>query len=213
MSWTRLDDAWTDMPELAVLDLAARWHYLAMIQFCSRTERIDGVMKRADARRCSDVDDPEAALAVLRSTGLLLELPGNDVKVVRIDDHIPPPSVRQASKAAKLRKRRERAHKAGDHSTCLPENCDQAPVSRPDEAVTAEVTGEVTRDIGSGRDGTGRDVTGIDVSDVTEAVSVQWEPARVPGSGLPGQVLADAEGACPECGADECTGECLDAIR
>lgn len=204
MTWTRLDDAWTDMPELAALDLAARWHYLAMIQFCSRTERINGVMKRADARRCSDVDDPEAALAVLRSAGLVLEHPGNDVKVVRIADHIPPPSVRKASEAAKLRKRRERAHRAGDHSSCLPGNCDRAPDSRPDEAVKREVTSDVTRDIGTGRDG-----TGPDVSDVTEVNPWAGLPVRKPGS----PALSGDGVACPGCGDVACVGECLDGVR
>lgn len=208
MSWTRLDDAWTDMPELAVLDLAARWHYLALIQFCSRTERIDGVMKRADARRCSDVDDPGTALAALLSAGLLAALPGNDVKVVRIADHIPPPSVRKASEAAKLRKRRERAHKAGDHSSCLPENCDQAPGSPPVDPVTGEVTVDVTRDIGTGRDGTGQDM-----GDVTEVDPWADLPVRRPGSPAPVEGLDDDGPACPECGDTACVGECLDAVR
>lgn len=43
------------------LSPAARWDYLALIQRCSRLHIRDGVMRRVDARRASDVDNPEAA--------------------------------------------------------------------------------------------------------------------------------------------------------
>lgn len=148
MSWTRLDDTWTDSTVLADLDFADRWHYLAMIQFCSRTEKVDGVLRVVDARRCSDHPDPNQAVRNLADVGLV-EIRQHDVKLNLIDDHLPPPSVRNRKDAQNQRKTRSRAHQAGDHSHCIPENCDRAP--------KREVTSDVTRDPGTGQDGTGRD--------------------------------------------------------
>lgn len=138
MSWTRLDDAWTDQAAFDGVPHDARWHYLALIQWCSRTGRYDGVVRASDARRCSDVDDPGAALAALAARGLVEQL-DDAVRVVRIAEHVPPPHLRdEARKSAQAeRKRRERAHRRGDHSGCRPDRCPQA----------------VTRDVGTGRDG------------------------------------------------------------
>lgn len=152
MTWTRLDDTWTDLPELADLPHDVRWHYLCMIQFCSRTKRYDGILKTADARRCSDVDDPVGAMSTLFGADLIHPLPEGQIKVGRIEDHIPPPSVREASEKTAIRMRRSRAHKNGDHSLCLPDNCKHLSV----DSHTGEVTGSVTRNTRTGQDGTGR---------------------------------------------------------
>lgn len=164
MTWTRLDDTWTDDQVLAELSFADRWHYLAMIQFCSRTKKYDGILRPADARRCSDHPEPGAALSNLEAVGLVINV-GNGYKLPLIDDHIPPPSVREASEKSKVRMRRMRQHKEGNHADCLPKHCDQAPT-------TGEVTGDVTRNTGTGQDGTGR---ASDVEEVQE-VGVQEVP-------------------------------------
>lgn len=153
MTWTRLDDTWTDLPELASLNFDVRWHYLAMIQFCSRTGRYDGVLKMSDARRCSDVEDPAQAINTLVTKELVALLSDNKVKVGRIEEHIPPPSVRENSSKTKVRMQRHRKHKNGDHSECLTEHCDQVSVNTS----TGEVTGVVTRNTGTGQDRTGQD--------------------------------------------------------
>ena len=142
MTWTRLDDQWTERPDLATLDHATRWHYLSMIVFCSRTGRLDGVLRLADARRCSDVDDPDQAHRYLIAVGLV-EQRGGLLAIPAIHEHVPPPSVRNKAEQDKMRKRRQRAHKADDHSLCIPGHCPNA-----------AVTGDVTRDM---RDGTGQD--------------------------------------------------------
>lgn len=159
MTWTRLDDTWTDLPELADLPHAERWHYLCMIQFCSRTLRYDGVLKVADARRCSDLDDPDIALDHLAAVGLVVRQADGRVKVVRIDEHIPPPSVRENAERSKVRMQRMRAHKNGDHSLCLPDKCEHVAVDQTTGEVTttdAPVTAPVTRNTGTGQDGTGQ---------------------------------------------------------
>lgn len=182
MTWTRLDDTWTDSSQLADLDLASRWHYLCMIQFCSRTKRYDGVLKVADARRCSDVEDPSGAMATLSGAGLLTTPQTGAVKVAHIDEHIPPPSVRNASDGAKVRKQRERAHKNGDHSTCLPDHCKHVHVDEQTGVVTGDVTTNVTRDTRTGQDGTGQ-LSGQEVSSLTsdeQAAEDAWfNPAPV----------------------------------
>lgn len=172
MTWTRLDDTWTDLPELAELPLEARWHYLCMIQFCSRTKRYDGVLKVADARRCSDVDDPVAAMALLTTAGLLSNGQPGHVKVQRIEDHIPPPSVRDASEKTKVRMARSRRHKNGDHSECLPGNCPH--VSINEKTGEVQVTRDVTRNTRTGQDRTGRVQGGTSFSPSQELGDDGW---------------------------------------
>ena len=40
VTWTKLDDLWCERRELAAINFADRWHYLAMIQFCSRADPV-----------------------------------------------------------------------------------------------------------------------------------------------------------------------------
>jgi len=149
VTWTRLDDTWVDSPLFESLPYETRWHYLAMLQFCSRTSRYDGIVRGSDARRCSDVPDPVAALMTLTAAGLLVT-DERGYRLPFIDQHVPPPYMRDEARkqSQRLRKRRERMHKLGDHALCDPEHC-------PGNAL---VTGDVTRDTGTGRDGTGREV-------------------------------------------------------
>lgn len=149
MTWTRLSDNWTERADLGHLSHADRWHYLSLIVLCSRSGALDGRLRLVDARRASDHEDPGAALSRLLDLGLI-EMTGTGVRVLEIDDHVPPPSVREASEKAKYRMRRSRAHKEGNHSMCLPKYCDEAPAS-------GDVTSDVTRNTGTGRDGTGQD--------------------------------------------------------
>lgn len=150
MTWTRLDDGWTDRPIFEQLPYDVRWHYLSLVQFCSRTSRYDGEVRAADARRCSDVPDPVAALQALIDVGLVVAAEGC-YRLPFIDEHIPPPSVREASEKAKVRMQRMRKHKNGDHSECLPEHCQNAEPPEPKPPVTQDVT----RNTGTGQDGTG----------------------------------------------------------
>lgn len=103
------------------LDINCRWHYLMMIQFCSRGKRYNGVMPLAEAEMCSTASGKPTILAKLMSAGLVEAIDDDMVKVVRIDDHVPPPSVREASAATAVRVARHRKHKNGDHSECLPD--------------------------------------------------------------------------------------------
>lgn len=145
MSWTRLDDGWTDRAALADLSFEDRWHYLALIQHCSRTNKLDGVVRRIDALRCSDHPNPASAMANLDAAGLVTSAAGDGFVVIAIEEHVPPPSVRRNTEQSKLRMRRKRAHDSGDHSQCK------------SDAECVTVTPGVTRNVGTGRDRTGRD--------------------------------------------------------
>jgi hypothetical protein len=194
MSWTKLDDLWTENQALADLSFAVRWHYLAMIQFCSRAELYNGVMRQVDARRCSDHPDPDEAVRQLINAGFL-ERMGDKIRLLRIEDHVPDSSIRKKTEQAKLRKRRERAHKAGDHSMCTPGHCpdappatdamsrSSAPSSRGSHAdVTRDVTPNVTRDVGTGQDGTGRalDEDTSTTSAEHADTAFGWDVAEIP---------------------------------
>lgn len=144
MTWTRLDDSWTDDPIVNELPFEDRWHYLALVQFCSRTRKYDGLIRAVDAYRCSDHPDPHGAIRRMAAL-CLVTIQGANVMVNRIDEHIPPPSVRKNSERSKVRMRRSRLHKSGDHSQCLPSNCEAV------KALAPSVTADVTRNAGSGQ--------------------------------------------------------------
>lgn len=130
MSWTRLDDGWVDQKTLADLPIETRWHYLCMIQFCSRTRRYDGYIRSVDARRCSDVEDPERAIRALIESGLIRPAEGGYTVDRMEEDHAPPPWVRKKAENDKQAQRRSRAHRAGDHSICLPQSCKSVDIQK-----------------------------------------------------------------------------------
>jgi hypothetical protein len=164
MSWTRLDDGWTDDPIINQLPFPDRWHYLAMIQFCSRTKTFDGTMRAIDANRCSDHPDVPGALKIMAALGLVT-IDGGTVHLNRLDEHIPPPSVRNAAATSRVRKQRSRKHLTGDHSECLSSYCEQA---------TPLVTPPVTRDAGT---------QNLDDEDADGLRPVEPWPGDEPGTG------------------------------
>lgn len=199
MSWTRLSDEWTERRIFEDLPYDARWHYLCMIQTCSRKQLWDGRLRRTDALRCSDVPEPADVLEMLIAVEIV-KPDGAHVIVSAIDEHVPPPSVRLESERAKVRMRRMRKHKAGDHSECLPGHCEHVP---------SDVTDDVTRNTRTGQDGTGQALRSEDEAseryDVTEPpltpsqesssspATDLGEPEHQPSPLRPGYV------ACPEC--------------
>jgi len=185
VTWTRLDDGWTDQATLADLSFEDRWHYLALIQHCSRTDKLDGVIRGVDARRCSDHPDPTSALANLNEVGLVEVLEKDRYHVVTIEAHVPPPHVRRKTEDDKNRQRRNRAHKVGDHSLCKSDA----------DCVTGNVTRYVGRDVGTGRDGTARD----------HSTTSTWDSVTLPSD--PGlhcticSALIDTDSTSTICGA------------
>jgi hypothetical protein len=143
VSWTRFDDLFTDQSCWDGVSYEARWHYLALVQTCSRQGRWDGWLPLANARRASDVPNPDGCLSELERVGLVAVV-GDNVIVRRIDEHVPPAYIRENAAKTRERMRRKRAHDRGDHSLC-----------GSDCVVPRPVTGVVTRNTGTGRDRTG----------------------------------------------------------
>jgi hypothetical protein len=138
----------------------ARWHYHAMVEECSQARRWDGRLPLVRARRCSDVPDPDKCVGELTANGWVrMEL--ESVVVLNVDDHLPPPHVRNNAELSKLRMRRMRAHRAGDHRLCDAGKCEH-------------VTQDVTRNTGTGRDGTGS----VPLTDLKDLNEEQEEHAR-----------------------------------
>lgn len=191
MTWTRLDDGWTDLPRFEDVTYEHRWHYLALIQWCSRTDRYDGHVRAADARRCSDVPDPAAALVALTAVGLL-EVTDAGYRVVHIDGHVVPPHMRDEHRKAAQRDRQRRHRGKPTEPTPEPDT----PSHVPPSAVTP-VTGDVTRDTGTGRDGTGRDWgTTLDTTDDDE----HTHPHQANSTPCPFCSDRGMPGGCRQCG-------------
>lgn len=221
MTWLRLGDEYHNDPVWDGVPFEARWHYGALIGKCCRESRWDGVMPLTHARRASDVPDPDGCHDILEAIGLLELTDGEmrEVRVIRIDQYVPPPYVRENSEKSKVRMRRKRAHDRNDHSLCLPENCDHVEVNpNSGEVVTRDVTrnttgnptlGEVvtpqvTRNTGTGRDGTGtgnyknnRQKPLRVTSGVTGDGDDGWPKVRQPGS------VGDTELPIPDFEEDE----------
>jgi hypothetical protein len=158
---------------------AARWHYLCLVQACSRAQRWDGRLPETRASRVSDVDKPVECVVELVNAGLLYFDEG-DVVIVRIEDHIPPKSIRNNANDSKIRMQRKRAHDRGDHSLCLPKRC-------PKATVTGAVTSPVTRNARTGQDRTATTATtnSPELSETNPSpANPPWPPTARPGQGL-----------------------------
>lgn len=144
MSWLRYSDDFTEWREWDHASIETRWAYVCLVQACSRGKYWDGVLPKSKALGAlfPQVADPHSTISSLVGLGLATEDHERLVVVLpRIDDHIPPPYVRDNAERSKVRMRRKRAHDSGDHSLCLAEG------SCPEGAVTESVT----RNPGTGR--------------------------------------------------------------
>ncbi|MBO2461138.1 hypothetical protein [Actinomadura violacea] len=178
MAWLRYSDTFTQQREWDSVSYEARWHYKAMVERCSLGRRWNGRLTIEQARRASDVPDPDRCIAELEKAGFVSVARNNPrnggpvdnsaaaasvtrnsdvtstvtcdavtVTVTMIDDHIPPPSIRDNAPNSKLRMQRKRAHDKGEHHLCLPKRCPDAP---PENG--PPVTRGVTRNPGTGLD-------------------------------------------------------------
>ena len=169
-----------------------RVHYMAMIQFCSRTNKFDGELRPVDARRASDMEDPQSHIDELIALELVTRHvtgDGERFRIVEIDQHVPPPHLREKPRreAGVSRTQRYRAHKAGDHSICLPQNCPDAPV-----------TADVTRHPGTGQDGPGLEGLAVD----QRTGELPWPEVHIPRQGVV-DLKCWCEGrGCPQCDDD-----------
>lgn len=146
MSWTSYGDDFTGRPCWDGVDHATRWHYLALVERCTRDRRWDGLLPLQAALRCSDVPDPEKALATLEFLGMVT-VQSEVVAVTFIEEHIPPPQSRPdvllPRKRANLRDHRQRKCDRGEHDRHCPQGCPERglPVGKPVTPGTGTGTG------------------------------------------------------------------------
>lgn len=123
MVWARFDDNWTERREILALTLDQRWHLISMIVYCCRYGIWDGELRAVDARRASDVNDPDSVLAALADAGYLDRTP-TGWRIVDIGSHVPSEAKRDQKERDRLRKQRERAHAKGNHAYCAGSKCE-----------------------------------------------------------------------------------------
>ena len=126
MSWASYGDDWTSRPVWDQVDYETRWHYFSVVERCCRDRRWSGELPRQAALRCSDVSDPSSCLDTLASVGLLA-FDGEIVRVVFIEEHIPPeqsrPEVMLPRKRKNLSDHRRRKCERGEHDSHCPPGC------------------------------------------------------------------------------------------
>lgn len=99
--------------------------------------------------------------------------------VVNIAEHIPTEAQLAKKEADRERQQRNRAHKGGGHSHCLPRGtCPVANGESP--AVTRDVTPTVTRDVGTGQDRTGQDGPGLERGSLLNVTRLSLDRATAP---------------------------------
>lgn len=132
MTWARIDDNLTDRPDLLALDRSTRLVHLEAIVWCCRHET-DGTVPRHVLRKVTDADDPAAAAETLVAAGLWTETDSGYELVGFLDDQISSEDLARQRDLAAVRQRRQRQHKAGDHTLCDARYCRRAA-----EAVTRD---------------------------------------------------------------------------
>ena len=148
------------------LDVTEIGYLFGLIQHCSRSNTYDGRLKPFAARTIAEVDDPDAVLAHLNDAGQI-QWDGKLCVVLHLDDHLPPPHMREEARkpAERNKKRRQRAHAKGNHSLCSFPACPAAVVpgtvpgtdegqSSPEQPCPPDVPGTVG--YGTGQDGPGQ---------------------------------------------------------
>lgn len=232
MSWTKLDDLWSEKIEEVVSDHSARWHYLALIQLCSRLEARDGIVTRAKAERCSDLPDTRQALSTLADAGLVVDM-GNRIKVTRAAEHVISEAKQAELERNRENQRRSRAHRNGDHDECIPgdgdrpSNCSHASHGESDSHrdttpthprdsggvdQQAPVTNADRSPMTSGRDGPGREATSppdvdFETGEVLDSASTPSSPPSMPSvSEAPEHRPADPFGSTSSSSASSADG-------
>jgi len=150
MTWLSFDDGYTREAVWDDVPWDTRWHFHAMVEACCASRRYDGRLRRADARRCSDVPDPDRSVRELIACRLVIDH-GDVVEIESIDNFLPPAGERAENLLARKRKNqaayRRRKCERGDHDRhCPAATC-------PERA--ARVSERVTGNPGTGRVGPG----------------------------------------------------------
>lgn len=128
MTWTKLGDEFSDEARDQA-DAEFRTHVEALIW--SNRRGLDLQVPKRDLRRFAKSPDAAQAVDGLLAKGWWKDLGDTwDISLRFADWQLERAVVEKRRELATARQRRRRKHLAGDHSLCLPENCDVAPVTR-----------------------------------------------------------------------------------
>jgi hypothetical protein len=127
MGWSRIGDEFPADRRWDGVPYEARWHYLALMAACSKSQRFDCRMPLMLAHRASDVPDPEAATEALLDAGLVV-IDGSHVTIVDGEaQHMLPPSKRDHTRKENQRrwtqKHRQIKCETGEHDANCPATC------------------------------------------------------------------------------------------
>lgn len=127
MGWSRIGDEFPADRRWDGVPYDARWHYLALMATCSKSQRFDCRIPLMLANRASDVPDPEAATEALVTAGFLV-IDGLDVIIVEGEArHMLPPHKRDRTRKENQRrwtkKHRETKCESGEHDEHCPATC------------------------------------------------------------------------------------------
>ncbi|WP_242890761.1 hypothetical protein [Actinomadura litoris] len=97
MSWLRFSDTFTRQREWDGVSFEARWHYMALLECCSVGRRWNGRLTISQARRASDVPDPDLCIAELERAGFVSVTRNGARNGAPVDNPAPDPSVTRNS--------------------------------------------------------------------------------------------------------------------
>ena len=151
MTWTKLGDEWPDSAR-DLSDAAYRTHVDALCW--SNRRGLDLVVPKRELRRFAETDDPDTAVAELVAAGWW-EDRGDRwwIGVQFADWQQEAAVVKQKRDASALTSRRNRLHKVGDHTLCLPGRCSPPLPGDASRQVSSDSSRELSP--GTGRDGAG----------------------------------------------------------
>lgn len=125
MTWTKISDDLPDDPRMLQLPRGVRLLHLEAMVWCNRYGT-DGAIPRYGVRRITDEPEPEDAAKHLVSVGLWDDTDDGWEIVGFLDDQPSAADAERTRELAKQRQRRQRQHRAGDHSLCDPRYCNSA---------------------------------------------------------------------------------------
>lgn len=147
MTWTKLSDDSTDDPALLALPRSIRLVHFEALVWCNR-HGTDGAIPRHMLVRVTDEKNPTKAAKLLVAAGKWKQAEDGWEIVGFLDDQPSAEDVRNQKELARQRQRRQRQHKAGDHTLCNAKYCrglrDEQGDKHGDETRKSRVTKPVT---------------------------------------------------------------------
>lgn len=149
MTWTKFSEDAADDPALLALERTYRLVWFEAMLWANRFAT-DGAIPRHMLSRITDCHDPDGAADFLVAAGKWKPSETGWEIVGFLDDQPSADEVRRTKELARLRQRRQRQHRAGDHTLCEVKYCpalrDEPSDTTRESRVTKSVTNVVSHD-------------------------------------------------------------------